>query len=131
MRDNNAVQAQLGRNEGNLRAARAYLYATAKSLARCRRGGERIAEQHRMALRLASTWTIHQAAAWSTPPITWPARRRCFSRQQFERRFRDMHAIAQQLQGRDTHYETPAVDPGQRSGCGGEGALRTSWTSFS
>ena len=24
----------------------------------------------------------------------------------FERRFRDMHAIAQQLQARDTHYET-------------------------
>ena len=23
----------------------------------------------------------------------------------FERRFRDMHAIAQQLQARDTHYE--------------------------
>ena len=28
-----------------------------------------------------------------------------FSANGFERRFRDMHAIAQQLQGRDTHYE--------------------------
>ena len=28
-----------------------------------------------------------------------------FSANKFERRFRDMHAIAQQIQGRDTHYE--------------------------
>jgi hypothetical protein len=28
-----------------------------------------------------------------------------FSRNRFERRFRDMHAIAQQIQGRDSHYE--------------------------
>ena len=28
-----------------------------------------------------------------------------FSANKFERRFRDMHAIAQQIQARDTHYE--------------------------
>ena len=28
-----------------------------------------------------------------------------FSANPFERRFRDMHTIAQQLQGRDSHYE--------------------------
>jgi indole-3-acetate monooxygenase len=28
-----------------------------------------------------------------------------FSANPFERRFRDMHAIAQQIQARDTHYE--------------------------
>ena len=28
-----------------------------------------------------------------------------FSANKFERRFRDMHAIAQQVQARDTHYE--------------------------
>ena len=28
-----------------------------------------------------------------------------FKANQFERRFRDMHAIAQQIQARDTHYE--------------------------
>ena len=27
------------------------------------------------------------------------------NRKAFERRFRDMHAIAQQIQARDTHYE--------------------------
>jgi len=28
-----------------------------------------------------------------------------FNANKFERRFRDMHAIAQQIQGRDAHYE--------------------------
>jgi len=28
-----------------------------------------------------------------------------FSANQFERRFRDMHAIAQQIQARDAHYQ--------------------------
>jgi len=28
-----------------------------------------------------------------------------FAANKFERRFRDMHAIAQQIQARDTHYE--------------------------
>ena len=28
-----------------------------------------------------------------------------FRANKFERRFRDMHAIAQQIQARDTHYE--------------------------
>ena len=29
-----------------------------------------------------------------------------FTRQAFERRFRDIHAVAQQLQGRDDHFES-------------------------
>jgi len=71
MRENNAVQGALGRTEGNLRAARAYLYATANEVWRdlTRPGGE-ITEQHRIALRLASTWTIHQAAAVVDSPTS-------------------------------------------------------------
>jgi hypothetical protein len=32
-----------------------------------------------------------------------------FSGNAFERRFRDMHAIAQQLQARDQHYESAGL----------------------
>src|SRR6195256_2838198 len=68
MRENNAVQAAIGRTEGNFRAARAYLYATAGEVWRdlTRPGGE-ITEENRIALRLASTWTIHQAASAGDP----------------------------------------------------------------
>jgi indole-3-acetate monooxygenase len=106
MRENNAVQAAIGRTEGNLRAARAYLYATADEVWRdlARPGGE-FTEEHRLALRLASTWTIHQAAAVVDAAYHMAGATAVFSANKFERRFRDMHAIAQQVQARDTHYE--------------------------
>jgi alkylation response protein AidB-like acyl-CoA dehydrogenase len=106
MRENNAVQAAIGRTEGNLRAARAYLYATADEVWRdlTRPGGE-FTEEHRLALRLASTWTIHQAAAVVDAAYHMAGATAVFSANKFERRFRDMHAIAQQVQARDTHYE--------------------------
>src|SRR6266576_1535715 len=63
MRENNAVQGAIGRLEGNLRAARAYLYATANEAWRDLTQTGNLSEQHRIALRLASTWTIHQAAS--------------------------------------------------------------------
>jgi alkylation response protein AidB-like acyl-CoA dehydrogenase len=106
MRENNAVQAAIGRTEGNLRAARAYLYAAADEVWRdlTRPGGE-FTEEHRMALRLASTWTIHQAASVVDAAYHMAGATAVFSANKFERRFRDMHAIAQQIQARDTHYE--------------------------
>ena len=106
MRENNAVQGAIGRTEGNLRAARAYLYATANEVWRdlIRPGGE-ITEQHRIALRLASTWTIHQAASVVDAAYHMAGATAVFRANKFERRFRDMHAISQQVQARNTHYE--------------------------
>src|ERR1700719_1885830 len=63
MRENNAVQGAIGRIEGNLRAARAYLYATVDEAWRDLTRIGHLTEDHRIALRLASTWTIHQAAS--------------------------------------------------------------------
>src|SRR6202022_4773775 len=63
MRENNAVQGAIGRIEGNLRAARAYLYATADEAWRDLMRTGNLTEEHRMALRLASTWTIRRAAS--------------------------------------------------------------------
>jgi alkylation response protein AidB-like acyl-CoA dehydrogenase len=105
MRENSAVQGQIGRTEGNLRAARAYLYATVTEVWReLTRTGE-VTEDHRIALRLAATWTIHQAAAVVDTAYHMAGATAVFSANKFERRFRDMHAIAQQVQARDSHYE--------------------------
>src|SRR6478752_4115372 len=60
MRDNNAVQGLIGRTEASLRAARAYLYSTAAEVWRDLVRGEAVTEAHRIALRVATTWTIHQ-----------------------------------------------------------------------
>src|ERR1700675_2207008 len=47
MRENNAVQAAIGRTEGNLRAARAYLYATAGEAWRDLTHTGKLTEEHR------------------------------------------------------------------------------------
>ena len=105
MHENNAVQGALGRTEGNLRAARAYLYATAGEVwGRCETPGN-IPKRTASRLRLASTWTIHQAAAVVDAAYHMAGATAVFAANKFERRFRDMHAIAQQIQARDTHYE--------------------------
>jgi indole-3-acetate monooxygenase len=105
MRDNNAVQGVIGRTEASLRAARAYLYATAAEVWRDLARGEAITEAHRIALRIAATWTIHQSASVVDTAYHMAGATAVFSANKFERRFRDMHAIAQQIQARDAHYE--------------------------
>jgi alkylation response protein AidB-like acyl-CoA dehydrogenase len=117
MRENNAVLGMIGRTEGNLRAARAYLYATADEAWRDVARTGNLTEEHRTALRLAATWTIHQAASVVDIAYHMAGATAVFRANKFERRFRDMQAIAQQVQARDTHYEDVgkailATDPG-------------------
>ena len=105
MRDNNAVQGVIGRTEATLRAARAYLYSTAADVWRDLEGGASVTEAHRIAIRIAATWTIHQSASVVDTAYHMSGATAVFAKNPFERRFRDMHAIAQQIQARDTHYE--------------------------
>jgi len=105
MRDNQSVQGLIGRTEGDLRAARAYLYATANAMWRDLCATGEFSAAHRSAVRLASTWTIHQSAKVVDAAYHMAGATAVFRKHPFERRFRDMHAIAQQIQARDTHYE--------------------------
>jgi len=105
MRDNGAVQGLIGRTEGDWRAARAYLYATANAMWRDLCATGEFSAAHRSAIRLAATWTIHQSAKVVDAAYHMAGATAVFRKHPFERRFRDMHAIAQQIQARDTHYE--------------------------
>jgi indole-3-acetate monooxygenase len=117
MRDNHAIQGSIGRLEADLRAARAYLYGTAAEIWAHLAGGGSITEQHRIAMRLASTWTIQQSASVVDAAYHMAGATAVFRANNFERRFRDMHAIMQQVQARNAHFE----DAG-RSILDGEGA---------
>ncbi|MBR1329424.1 acyl-CoA dehydrogenase family protein [Bradyrhizobium ottawaense] len=105
MRDNGAVQGLIGRTEGDLRAARAYLYATATAMWRDLCATGEFGAAHRSAVRLAATWTIHQSTKVVDTAYHMAGATAVFRSNPFERRFRDMHAIAQQIQARDSHYE--------------------------
>jgi indole-3-acetate monooxygenase len=107
MHENSAIQATFGRAEAQLRSARAYLYATANDTWQyLTNSTDELSEEQRIAMRLAGTWTSHQAAAVVDAAYHVSGSTAVFSTNAFERRFRDMHAISQQLQARDTHYET-------------------------
>jgi indole-3-acetate monooxygenase len=107
LRDNHAVHALIGRNEAKLRAARAFLYESIDGVWRdLVASPAELTIQHRVAMRLAASWAIHQATEVVDTAYHMAGATAIFASNPFERRFRDIHAIAQQIQARDIHYET-------------------------
>jgi indole-3-acetate monooxygenase len=105
MKDNGAVQGLIGRTEAKLRAARAYHFSTAADAWQELLSTGKLSERGRAAIRLSATYTIHQAAEVVDTAYHMAGATAVFKSNPFERRFRDMHAIAQQIQARDNHYE--------------------------
>jgi alkylation response protein AidB-like acyl-CoA dehydrogenase len=105
MKDNSAVQGLIGRTEAKLRAARAYHFGTAANAWQELLDTGKLSEQGRATIRLSATYTIHQSAEVVETAYHMAGATAVFKSNPFERRFRDMHTIKQQIQGRDTHYE--------------------------
>lgn len=105
MRDNNVVQAQIGRSEGAIRAARTYLYATTQALWQGMAETPTLSNEQKIEIRLASTWAIQQAASVADTVYHMVGSTAIFEAEPFERRFRDIHTVAQQIQGRQSHFE--------------------------
>ena len=106
MRESGVVQLEIGEMEARLRAARAYLMGTMAEVWQGIAGANDIALDQRMAIRLAATRTIQEARDVADAAYFAAGATAIFASNPFERRFRDMHAIAQQLQGRRSHFET-------------------------
>jgi indole-3-acetate monooxygenase len=106
LRDNNVVQSQVAQAEAKLGAARAFLFGTLEKTAdEVARDGELTLDQ-RMTIRLAATFAIHQARDVVDIAYHAAGANAIFAANPFERRFRDIHTVSQQLQGRQEHYET-------------------------
>ena len=60
----------------------------------------------RMEIRLASTFAIHQSLQVVDAAYHAAGSTAIFEENPFERRFRDIHTVSQQLQGRAEHFET-------------------------
>ncbi len=106
LRDNNVVQSEAGQAEARLRSARALLYRSLEEITgEVERSGHITLEQ-RMAIRLASTFAIHQSMSVVDMAYHAAGSTAIFEENPFERRFRDIHTVSQQLQGRRDHFET-------------------------
>jgi len=66
----------------------------------------RISLDQRMAIRLAATHTIQEAVKVADDAYHAAGATAIFNSNAFERRFRDIHTVAQQVQGRRSHFET-------------------------
>ena len=104
--DNAVVQAEIARAEARLGAARCYLLDTVTEIYRRADSVAPIEILDRARARLAGSHAIGSAVAvadWTYKAAGVDA---IFPGSPFERRFRDIHTVSQQIQSRDAHYET-------------------------
>jgi alkylation response protein AidB-like acyl-CoA dehydrogenase len=105
LRESAAVQLSVAQAHARLGAARSYLHATLRSVweAVVASGALRVEQQ--VAVRLAATHATHEAAAVVDTAYMLAGSNAIFENRPFERRFRDVHAVTQQVQARRAHYE--------------------------
>ena len=103
---NNVVQSAVGQGEARLSSARMFLFATLSELWEAAQTADSFTQAQEARLRLASTWAIQQSRETVSQLYLAAGALAIFSTQPFERRFRDIHTLSQQIQGHAAHFET-------------------------
>src|SRR6185437_8255119 len=106
MRNNNVIQSEVAQAEARLVSARRHLIGSLEDITAAVAGRGHITLDERMTIRLAATFAIHTAVEVVDILDQAAAATAIFDANPFERRFRDIHSVAQQLQGRQQHFET-------------------------
>ncbi|HEU5323540.1 MAG TPA: acyl-CoA dehydrogenase, partial [Methylomirabilota bacterium] len=106
LRDSATVQSQTARAEVRLAAARTFLLATLEDVWRAVGRARAMSLAQRVRIRLAATHAVHEATAVADFTYHAAGATAIFLGSAFERRFRDIHTVSQQIQGRTSHYET-------------------------
>jgi alkylation response protein AidB-like acyl-CoA dehydrogenase len=105
LREQARTQMQVAESEATLRSARAFLHeAVAEAWEHVSRT-HTLSMDDRVLLRLATTFTIHRCKDVVDTAYHLAGGNAIFADHPFERRFRDMHAVTQQMQAREDHFE--------------------------
>ena len=99
-------QSDLARMEARLRTARSYHLGTLRSVWNAVDGGAALTLDHRMDVRLASTFAINEGAVVVVDAYRAAGQTAIFQSNAFERRLRDALSVSQQVQGRRSHFTT-------------------------
>ena len=104
--DNPVFQAELARCEARLRSARALLASEIEAIWKdvVRTGRLPITDRYR--IRLAATHGIHEARTVAETVWDQAGATAIRTGSPFERRYRDIRTVTQQLQGRSSHFRT-------------------------
>lgn len=106
IRDNAVVQTNLAQAEVGIRAARTYLLHSVADIWKSISAGDKLSVDQRIVIRMASTNAIHRAREAVDFAYSAAGATAIFANHPLERRFRDIHTVTQQLQGRLSHFET-------------------------
>ncbi|MCA6110709.1 acyl-CoA dehydrogenase family protein [Bradyrhizobium cenepequi] len=106
LRDNAVVQSGLAQAEVHLRAARGFVLQSMADIWKDLVAGNDITIEQRITIRMAATHAIHKAREAVDFAYNAAGATAIFDGHPLERRFRDIHTVTQQLQGRLSHFET-------------------------
>ena len=106
MRDSPVFHNELAQLEAQHASARAFQQQTLQQAWASVVQGEPLVMDQRAQIRLATTWAINQCAEIVQQVYRLAGSSAIFLDAPFERRFRDMHAVSQQVQGRASNFET-------------------------
>lgn len=106
MRASPVIQTRLAELEAKLGAARAYQRQVLDDAWRAVEASGELAMDVRVSIRLATTHAINEATDVVEQVYRLAGATAIFDAQPFEQRFRDAHAVSQQVQARFTNYET-------------------------
>ncbi len=104
--DNQAIQKEFALAEAKLAAARALLVTTLEEIWDSVAISGQMTVDERMRIRLAATFCTHQAREVADFAYHEAGATAIFASQGFERRFRDINTVSQQVQARSAHFET-------------------------
>jgi alkylation response protein AidB-like acyl-CoA dehydrogenase len=104
--ENALVQSDVAISEARIGSARAYMLNEAAEVWDDVLEKGELTEESNMRIRLSSTYSIHEAKAVVDLIYDAAGATAIFKGNPLERRFRDIHTLTQQYQGRKTHFQS-------------------------
>ena len=106
LREDPVVQLRFGEAEIRWRRARAFLLQTLRDAWAAVTPPAVLSLEQRVAIRMAATGALLEARDVADIVYHLAGATAIFDAQPFERRFRDIHSVVQQIQGRQQHFAT-------------------------
>ncbi len=106
LRDSAVIQSAIGIADAKLKSARTWLILVLRETQEAVKLAGELTTEQRIAIRQASTFAIHQAKEVVDVAYHEAGSTAIFDANPFERRFRDVNTVTQQVQGRRSHFET-------------------------
>jgi alkylation response protein AidB-like acyl-CoA dehydrogenase len=106
LKDDGVIQTEVALADARLCAARAFLIDELGGIWQAVTESGALTIDQRIRIRLAATYGIHQAREVADMIYELAGATAIFTSNPFERRFRDINTVTQQLQGRRSHFRT-------------------------